>query len=77
MEHIAVDFILVDALGEEQGDDFVDFRPGGVVSKASRVRHHSCVKAYGGGFAHFLEGTQLHQDAEHGLTRGAELREGI
>ena len=73
VEHLAVDGVLVDALGEQFADDEVDFAVVGVVGKAARVGHHAGVDAFGRFLGDVAEVSHAADQAEDEFRRGRYL----
>ena len=68
MEDVAIDFVFVNSLGQEEGYYLIDFRVGRIVGEAARVGHHACVEAGGGCRGHSFESSELVDESEDNLT---------
>ena len=65
MIDVAVDLVLVDALGEQLADDEKDLRTAGVVGETARIGHHAAIDGNGELLGEGGEGPHLPNEAEH------------
>ena len=65
VEHVAIDAVLVDTLGEQLADDEVDFRTRTVVGKATCIGHHTAIHRHSKRLVEHIEIAHLPSDTEH------------
>ena len=70
---VAVNLVLVDALGEQLRDNEEDVGVAAVVGEAARVGHHAAVDGHGEVLAQLLEASQLPGKSENQLAGTAGL----
>ena len=73
IEYVAIDLILVDALGQELADDVIDVRTRRIISKSTGIGHHAAVNAGSPGLVQLREAAQLPYQPEHQLAGTAGM----
>ena len=73
---IAVDFILVNLLGEQFCHDIEEFGATAIEGKGSRIGHDAAIDGHGKMLAHALKASQFPHHAEHQFAGRAQERMG-
>ncbi len=73
IEYVAINLILVDALGKQLADHVIDVRIGRVIGESTRIGHHTAINAGSPGLIQLRETTQLPYQTEHQLAGTAGM----
>ena len=73
MIHVAIDTILIDALGEQLADNLENLGTGAVKGKATCIGHHSTIHGYGKSLIQLGKSAHLPYNAEHQFASARSL----